>query len=251
MLFFLIFACSSAPTPPPSSTPSPTLSSASTPALTASDTPQSGGHGHGAKHGGIQKELEGMHLEALAMPDGVMLWVTDKDAKPLPLDGIAGSAVIKGPTGVETTTLTPMGDHLHAPAKLQQGQPATIVVTLTKADKAQSVTYDVPAVGLSVHDHTSLHSGQVSMWKDYHVEYLGKEGEYRFWISDEKRQSIKTGISGSVKDGDTVLPLTLGEDGGLVAKGEGAGSRPVMGEFKVGETSFSLGFNPSTEAQPR
>ncbi len=236
-----LLACggaSEAPPAAPPATPSPS------PAAEHGGAEHGGAdHGHGAAHGGIQKELDGMHVEGLAMPDGVMFWPTDGDARPLPLEGFSGNATIKGPAGVEQVPLMAMGDHLHAPAKLVQGQPATIVVTLTRDGKAQSATFEVPKVGLESHDHTSLHGGEVGMWANYHVEYVGTGSEHRFWITDATRLTLKDGFTATVKDGETTLPLTLDpQTGALSAKAEGAGSRPVSIEVKAGETTFSLPF---------
>lgn len=239
-LLLLLLCCTGEVAPPP-----PSAAVAPPPPPPTAEKAE-GEHGHGAKHGGIQKELEGMHIEGLAMGSGVMFYITDGNAAPLPLEGITGTAVIKGPSGVEQVQLVPMGDHLHAPGKLVQGQPATVVVTLTRAGKAQSTTFDIPSVGLEAHNHVSLHGGQVSMWGDYHVEYVGKDDVYQFWLTDASREIVKAALSGVVKDGAQQLPLTLDPSTGrLSAKAEGAGSRPVTVELKAGETSFSLGFGPS------
>lgn len=240
-----LLACGGAPEAPPAAPSASTAPTTTTP--TAAGAEHGGAdHGHGAAHGGIQKELDGMHVEGLAMPDGVMFWPTDGDARPLPLEGFSGSATIQGPAGVEQVPLMAMGDHLHAPAKLVQGQPATIVVTLTRDGKAQSATFEVPKVGLESHDHTSLHGGEVGMWANYHVEYVGTEGEHRFWITDANRLTLKDGFTATMKDGETTLPLTLDpQSGALSAKAEGAGSRPVTIEVKAGETTFSLPFQPT------
>jgi hypothetical protein len=137
-----------------------------------------------------------------------------------------------------------MGDHLHAAVKLEHGKPATAVLTLTREGKVESVQFDVAAVGLAEHDHTSLHGGQVGMWGDFHLEYAPADGEHRVWISDARRVPVTAGASGSLKDGDTVVPLTFDPATGLLSgRAEGAGTRPVMVDVKVGETSFSLAFN--------
>ncbi len=258
LLLLWMIACDSPPAPAgtPAAPAAPAHDHAShdhaAPAPPAAPAHDHAAHGHAAAHGGIQKELDGMHIEGLAMPDGVMFWLTDGDAKPLPLAGITGSAVIKGPEGVASVALAPMGDHLHAQAKLAQGQPATIVVTVTRDGKAQSATFDVAAVGLQSHDHTSLHGGQVGMWGDHHVEYLGRDGEHRVWITDEHRNTLKDGLAVALKDGDgAALPLTPDATGMFFVRAEGAGTRPVMVEVTLGGTSltaepdkrFSLGFN--------
>ena len=93
------------------------------------------------------------HVEALKMPTGVMFYLEDADQKPLTVDGYTGNAVVKGPSGVVTVELMAMGDHLHAPAVLLQGQPATAVLTLKHDGKASSASFETQAVGLPSHDH--------------------------------------------------------------------------------------------------
>ena len=102
---------------------------------------------------------------------------------------------------------------------------------------------------LPVHDHRALHGGQVSMYQDHHVEYVGHDGEYRFWVTSATREPITTGLAGTVKDGDTVLPLVADNTTGLLsARGPGAGTRPVLVEVTADGRTFSLGFNPSATA---
>lgn len=223
--------------------PSPAPAAPAAPAAAAPDH-ASGEHAHASPHGGIVKTVGERHVEALFMPGGVMMYVSDSAQQALPVDAFSGTAVVKGPAGVETVTLTPMGDHLHAAAKLEHGKPASVVLTLTHDGKADSVSFEVQSVGLAEHDHTSLHGGQVGMWGDYHLEYAPKDGEHRVWVSDAKRVPVSGAVSGSLKDGDAVVPLSFDAGSGLLSgKAEGAGSRNVMVDVKVGETSFSLAFN--------
>ncbi|MDP2317191.1 MAG: hypothetical protein Q8P41_30170 [Pseudomonadota bacterium] len=252
-LLILVAACSSEPTAPapaapaqPSAPPAPAA-----PAAPAASGHASGAHAHASPHGGEVKTVGQHHVEALFMPGGIMFYVSDSAQKPLPVEGFAGTAVVKSPSGVETVTLAPMGDHLHATAKLAQEDAATAVLTLTFGGKAESVSFETKSVGLQEHDHTSLHGGQVGMWGDYHLEYAPKDGEHRVWVTDAKRAQV-TGVTGSLKDGDTVVPLTFDPAAGVLSgKHDGAGTRPVMVDVKVGETSFSLGFNPAAgEAAP-
>ena len=98
---------------------------------------------------------------------------------------------------------------------------------------------------LAAHDHRALHGGQVSMYGDHHLEYLAAGGEYRVWVTNANRESIITGVKGSLKDGDTMVPLTPDDAQGLlVGHGDGAGTRPVMVEVTADGQTFSLGFNP-------
>jgi hypothetical protein len=187
-----------------------------------------------------------LHVEAVFSPTGLILWLRDSDEKPVDPALYTGTAVIQGPTGVQTLPLQPMGnEHLHAETTLEMGKPATAVVNLTVDGKPVALSFRVEAVGLASHDHASLHGGVVSMSGDFHVEYVAKDGEYRFYISDEHRVPVATGVGGSVKDGDKELPLNFDSTTGLLhAFGTGAGTRPVMLNAKVGDKSFSLGFNP-------
>lgn len=244
MIWLLLFACSPESAPVPAPSPAPV---AAPPTATGSAQHDATPHTHTAPHGGDVKSVGSVHLEAKFMPEGVLVWVTDKDEKPLDTSAFAGAtAIVKGTGAPESMTFTPMGEHLHAVATLEHGAPATAVVTITVDGKAESVQFSTPAVGMAEHEHTSLHGGVVSMWGDYHVEYAPKDGEYRFFMSDAKRQAVDTGVSGSVKDGDEVIPLEFDATNAVLhAKGEGAGTRPVMLDAQVGETSFSLGFNPA------
>ncbi len=247
----VLAACSNEPAAPGAAAPAPAAPAAPAPAAPApaSGDHAAGDHAHASPHGGEVKTVGERHVEARFMPGGVMFWISDANQKELPVDGFTGTAVIKGPQGVETVQLASMGDHLHAVAKLAQGDTASVVLTLTHGGKAESVSFESTSVGLAEHDHTSLHGGQVSMWGDYHLEYAPKDGEHRVWVTDAKRAAVTGAVSGSLKDGDTVVPLTFDPATGLLAgKGEGAGTRPVTVDVKVGETSFSLGFNAPSAA---
>ena len=228
-VLLLMVACSGEPPPP------------RVPAGTAPAGHDPASHGHAAKHGGQQRELPGLHVEALAMVEGVMIWVTDADNKPIPLAELAGSAVVKGPQGVESPTLTPMADHLYAAARLAQGQPAQMVLTLVRAGSAQSVTFDFEAVGLAAHDHTSLHGGVVSMVADLHIEHRAADGAHRFWISDAYRQPVKTVTAASIVEDGQTHPLALDATGqAWTVAVPGAGTRPLTLTFLLGDKPLTL-----------
>jgi hypothetical protein len=234
MILAFLFACGSEPA-------APRAAEAPAPAPASHEaTP----HTHTAPHGGDVKTAGSVHLEAKFMPDGVLVWVSDKDEKPLDTSAFAGAtAVVKGEGAPQSVTMTPMGEHLHAQVPLENGKPASAVVTLVVDGKPESVSFSTTAVGMAEHEHTALHGGAVSMWGDYHVEYAPKDDEYRFFVSDAKRQTVTAGVSGAVKDGETTLPLEFDATTGLLhAKAEGAGTRPVTLDAKVGETAFTLGF---------
>ena len=241
----LLAACGSdGPASPvvPATPEAPVVTPAAAAAVAAPDH-ESGPHAHSAAHGGIMQAVGDLHIEALMMPGGVMFYLADQAQKPLPVDGYAGNAVIRGPSGIVTVELMPMGDHLHAAAALLQGQPATAVLTLTHEGKAVSATFETATVGLQSHDHTSLHGGAVSMWGDLHLEYAPSDGAYRVWVTDAHRNPVPGPLSGSVQDGALKIPMVEGEGSLLSAKGEGAGARPVTVEVTAGGNTFSLGFN--------
>jgi hypothetical protein len=212
------------------------------PAPPSSAPPVPTDHPHDAPHGGIVQSVGDMHVEALMMASGVLFYLSDAQQKPITVEGYTGNAVIKGPAGVTTVDLMPMGDHLHAAATLAQGQPASAVLTLNHDGKALSASFATESVGMHSHDHTALHGGRVGMWGDYHLEYAPKDGEYRVWVTDEHRNPVAGTVTASLKDGDRTVPLTADATGALVGKGEGAGSRPVMIDVAANGTSFSLAF---------
>ena len=118
-------------------------------------------HGHGASHGGQQVEVNGNHAEALFQADVVHFYLTDGDNKPIDPSGVFGSARVTGPNGVENVSLMAMGASLHAPVRLVPGQPASAVLTYTVNGSARSALFETVSVGTALHDHTSLHGGQV------------------------------------------------------------------------------------------
>jgi hypothetical protein len=233
-------ACTSDETPPPPPTP------------TAEHTHAEGHHhaegdGHAARHGGQQRELKGLHVEALFEADGVHFYLGDGDNNPLSPEGSTGDAVITGPAGVETASLMAMGDALHAPAKLETGKPASAVLTLTRGGETQSASFETAAVGTAFHDHAALHGGQVGMWGHYHVELLAKDDVYSVWVTDAGRSPVTTATTGVVVDGSQRLALTVDPtSGGLTAKAEGAGTRPVTVEITVEDQNISLPFQAGT-----
>lgn len=201
------------------------------------------GDGHGARHGGQQRELQGMHVEALFQADGVMFYLADGDNKPLSPEGTSGNAVISGGANVATVTLAPKGEALFAAKTLESGKPASAVLTLTRAGQTQSASFDTSAVGTTFHDHTALHGGQVGMWGNYHVELLASDDAYNVWVTDASRGPVTSGLSGAVVDGGQRLALAASPSrGGLTVQAEGAGTRPVTVEITVEDQSISLPF---------
>lgn len=222
----LILACAGDPAAPP---PAPAAPHDATP------------HSHTAQHGGEVQMAGDVHVEAVFAPGGVMVWLRDADEKPLAPDAFAGSALISGPAGTQTAPLAPMGEHLHAQVSLELGKPAQAVLTLPVGGKPRALRFAVEAVGMAEHDHTSLHGGVVSMSGDVHVEYVLKDGQHRFYISDARRAPITAGISGAVKIGEARTPLTADPAAGLLYA-PAAGPDKVMLEAEVGGKPVILAF---------
>lgn len=236
-LFSLLFlaACGSTPAVP---APAPA-------APTEHGHHDAGAHTHNAKHGGDVKMVGDLHVEAVFSPEGVLVWLADKDEKTLDPTPYAGSAVVSGPGGASSTAMMVMGESLHAPVALEMGKPASAVITLTVGGQPQSLSFETPAVGLAAHDHTSLHGGTVAMWGDYHIEYAPAAGEYRFYITGATRAVLNTTVTGTVTDAGAELPLAYDAATGLLsAKAEGAGSRPVKLNLSIDGHSFSYPFDP-------
>lgn len=246
----LLIACNEpTPTTAPAEPAAPAAPSHDAHAAASGEQTHAKGDGHAARHGGQQRELQGMHVEGLFQADGVMFYLADGDNNPLPPDGASGDAVISSGANVVTATLAPKGEALFAAATLESGKPASAVLTLTRGGHTQSASFETSAVGTAFHDHVSLHGGQVGMWGHYHVELLAKDGAYSVWVTDASRNPVTTGLSGVIVDGAQrqVLAADPGT-GGLTVKSEGAGTRPVTVEIKVEDQSISLPFQASGAA---
>lgn len=236
MFLLVLLACSREPAAPVPTPPTPSAAAPTTAPETSEPRP--------APHGGELKRVGSVWLEAKFMPDGLLVWVTGEDQKPLDAAGFPGAiAAIESGGTTREAPFDPMGEHLHAKATLQHGAPASAVVTIAVEGASRSTTFATSSVGMAEHEHTAVHGGAVAMWGPYHVEYAPTQGEYRFFVSDSKRQTIDKAVSGTVKDGDDTLPLTFDSASGLLhARGDGAGTRPVTLDVTVGELTFSVGF---------
>lgn len=240
-LLVSLVACSNPPAPAPSPAAEPVHEHGAHDEVEPAAAEE--GHSHARpSHGGTIQTVDGLRVEALMMPSGVMFFLSDLDSTPLVVDGYSGSAVVTGPGGSATVDLMAMGDHLHAPAAFVQGEPGAVVLNLTHDGKAINASFKSASVGLQSHDHTALHGGQVGMWGDIHLEYATSKGEYRVWVTDGHRNPLP-GATGSIKDGATTVPLTAAPDGALLGRGDGAGTRPVSVEVIVAEQTVTLAFN--------
>lgn len=207
------------------------------------------GDGHAARHGGQQREFQGMHVEGLFQADGVMFYLADGDNNPLSPEGATGEVLISTGSSVVTAPLAPKGDALFAAATLESGKPASAVLTLSRAGQTQSASFETSAVGTTFHDHTAQHGGQVGMWGHYHVELLAKDDAYSVWVTDASRNPVTSGLSGFVVDGAQRLALAAdASGGGFTARAEGAGSRPVTVEITVQDQQISLPFQAAPAA---
>lgn len=89
----------------------------------------------------------------------------------------------------------------------------------------------------------NIHGGQVARAGEVLVEYIGEQDNYQFWFTDPQQVAITSRVSGTVTDGDLVLPLAFEPTQGLLrAQGVGAGTRPVTLEAAVGDRSLTLSF---------
>jgi hypothetical protein len=184
-----------------------------------------------------------IHLEVRLLPEGVMAWVTDAQEKELDPAPYAGTATVQGPAGVQTVPLNPMGTHLHAMARLEHGQPATVVLTIPVDGQMKSVSYSVEKVGLDAHEHTPLHGGVVGMVGPYHIEYVFQDGQQRFYMSDDKRVAVVDEVSGQIEQGGQLVPLTFDPAQGLLqAPATVPQGQPVKLKATVRGASVELGF---------
>jgi hypothetical protein len=232
----LLLACSpSSPTPP-----------AASPEAPAPAAPHEGTtHAYAATHGGEVQTSGDLHVETRVMPEGAMVWLADASGKALPVEGWTGKATFAADGKVQEVALHPMGDHLHAAAALTYGKPARLVLVMEHGGKAYSVSYDVGAVGLSTHDHTSLHGGFVAMHGDHHVEWSPRSDTQRFFVTDARRAPVTADVRGMMEeDGKTVELRFDASSGALEAPSVGAGTRPVTLRLTVKEQSIELRFAP-------
>jgi len=255
MLFLLLAACGGDPDaghehPAASATPGAPTTEGAAPhdhddARDHDDAAHEGGpHAHAASHGGEVKMAGDLHVEARFTKSGVMVWLRDAAEAPIDAATVTAGAVVKTGAGVQSVPMMSMGDHLHAALPLEEGTAAEAVLTLTVGGKPVSVDFHVEEVGaLAEHDHTTLHGGVLSMWGDNHVEYLAKDGEVRFWVSDAHRVARREGVTGSAKVGDTVVPLTFDPATGLLSgKATPTAGQRVTLDVTVGAQTFSLVF---------
>ena len=88
---------------------------------TAPDTPGDGQdphatvHDHSPRHGGVVREVEGIHVELVASADGrVRAYLSDDRRRPLPARDATGTVRLDLPGGVQELSFTPAGDALEA-----------------------------------------------------------------------------------------------------------------------------------------
>ena len=196
------------------------------------------------RHGGTVRPLGSLWAEGVLAPSGLMVWLTDAEGRDVAPDGRAGTVVLQQGAQVVRADLAPMGPHLHAVATLAQGQPASAVALLEADGAPRALAFSVASLGLAEHDHTSLHGGVVSMFKDTHVEFREVDDRLEFWMSDARREALRAGVRGHVFDGGKDQPLVFDASTGLLSGPRGGqGPRPVVLHAEVeGQGSFELGF---------
>lgn len=149
----LLAACGPDDARPESADPTSSVPGSEGPAASAPPVPRgiaghdTTPHTHAAGHGGEVKTVGELHVEGRFMRSGLMVWVNDADQQPVDLASVTGAAVVKGPAGVTTVLLAPMGDHLHAALTLPEGTAADAVVTFNVAGTPVRVDFRTSSVG--------------------------------------------------------------------------------------------------------
>jgi hypothetical protein len=91
-------------------------------------------HDHGPRHGGVVREVEGIHVEMVATPDGrIRIYSSDAWRRPLPADGATATVKLRLPSGDRTLELAPAGDALEARTTPFDADTALAEVTITRA----------------------------------------------------------------------------------------------------------------------
>lgn len=207
-------------------------------------------------------------MPAAAVPDGYAAIITELRTHQANLTAIFAAGKLKD---VHPEAKALMELAVAAPAKADASTAATVALTALdlkqkademhdKADAGDAagaeaafagVVADIDALAKvaaapavpAMHDHTPQHGGQVSMSGNYHVEYVAGKGEYHVWVTDAHRNAVPDPVSAALRDGSANVALSPDATGGFTAKGNGAGTRPVMVDVTAGDQHFSLGFN--------
>ena len=202
-------------------------------------------------HGGEVQTDGAVRAEVRVLPEGLLVWVHE-EARPQDPEGWRVRARVSAASATRELDLHAVGDHLHGAAPLPHGQPVHVRLTLTRGATVHAFDYRIAAVGLSGHDHTSLHGGFVAMWRDTHVEWAPRTTVQRFFITDARRAVVSAGVSGLVEDDGRTLPLAFDPvSGALEVPAAAAGTRPVTLRAQVGAESFELRFTPDMLAANR
>jgi len=88
-------------------------------------------HDHSPRHGGVVREVEGVHVELAASPDGrVRGYLSDAGRRPLPARDAMGTVRLNLPSGTRTLTFADAGDALEARTAPFDVESATADVAL-------------------------------------------------------------------------------------------------------------------------
>lgn len=189
-------------------------------------------HSHAPSRGGALAQLGELHVEALAMPDGLWFWFTDAAHSTVDSGTLQASVVVRqGDARFEGPLVARTGAARWEGA-LKPDQPVTVVLNLQHGGKAQAATLQFQAASLPAHDHRAMHGGQVGMAGDVHVEWAPKDAVHRFFVSGADRTETKATVSGTLEVGEQKLPLRWDEGSrALVADAADAGKGPIVVEI--------------------
>lgn len=191
-----------------------------------------GAHEHAPSRGGVLTEVDGLHIEALAMPDGLWFWFSDASHAAVDAAALQASVIVRQGDARFEGPLSRRTGAARWDGALKGDQPVTVVLNFSHGGKAQAATFQFSTASLPLHDHRALHGGQVGMAGDVHVEWAPKEGAHRFFISGADRTETKATLSGTLEVGEQKLPLRWDEGSrALVADAADAGKGPIVVEI--------------------
>src|SRR5205807_1074735 len=105
-------------------------------------------HDHTPHHGGVVGMVGLLHLEALALPDGVVrVYLTDVWRRPLPLTGVSGRVIVGLPGARSELPLVVTGDTLQATGPPLDAAEVTADVRLERDGQPIEMHFVLPLAG--------------------------------------------------------------------------------------------------------